>query len=406
MYRAAVLASLLAVHAIACVDAGPGSDAVGTASQDVVGGRNAPSGKWPDVVALMFDDVAECTGTLVAPSVVLTADHCRKSFGTVEAIVGTSNLDGQEGERIAVKRQVGYPDGQNTYDVALFILDHPSTRPPRPLATGWTRFDIFDGAAVAIVGFGAIDPDGAQYISQLQEAESIVTDADCSNDGVGCHTSIRPDGELGAGGDGIDSCKGDSGGPLYLLASYGTFLAGVTSRGYENVTTPVCSQGGIYTRPDRLVEWIEKESGEQVIEGPSPTANGILASKGEQAATVVQHGDPKGQIPHTFTIAKEPAHGTATVNELGAVVYKPAKDYLGDDVVAVTVTDPAQAGRQVTLSIPVSVVEGDIVGGCATTPRPAGTILIAAAALLVGLRRRRTRPGSGAPAPRDSLRST
>src|SRR5262245_17645179 len=256
MYRAAVLASLLAVHAIACFDPGPGSDDLGAASQDVVGGRNAPSGKWPDVVALMFDDVAECTGTLVAPSVVLTADHCRKSFGTVEAIVGTSNLDGQEGERIAVKRQVGYPDGQNSYDVALFILDHPSTRPPRPLATGWTRFEILDGAAVAIVGFGAIDPDGAQYISQLQEAESVITDADCSNDGVGCHTSIRPDGELGAGGDGIDSCKGDSGGPLYLLASYGTFLVGVTSRGYENVTTPVCSQGGIYTRPDRLVEWI------------------------------------------------------------------------------------------------------------------------------------------------------
>ena len=38
-----------------------------------------------------------------------------------------------------------------------------------------------------------------------------------------------PDGELGAGGMGIDTCPGDSGGPLYLPTDFGTFLAGVTS---------------------------------------------------------------------------------------------------------------------------------------------------------------------------------
>ncbi len=58
--------------------------AAGTALAEppVIGGSNAPAGKWPDVVAILFPDgsggadTQECTGTLVAPTVALTAGHC------------------------------------------------------------------------------------------------------------------------------------------------------------------------------------------------------------------------------------------------------------------------------------------------------------------------------------------
>ena len=73
---------------------------------------------------------------------------------------------------------------------------------------------------------------------------------------------------------GIDTCPGDSGGPMYLLTEYGTFLAGVTSRSYDN-SQFACSEGGIYGRPDKIVDWIEQQTGVKVARGPEPTARPI-----------------------------------------------------------------------------------------------------------------------------------
>ena len=39
-----------------------------------------------------------------------------------------------------------------------------------------------------------------------------------------------PGGELIAGGGGIDSCAGDSGGPLYLHTEVGSYLVGLAVR--------------------------------------------------------------------------------------------------------------------------------------------------------------------------------
>src|SRR5260370_33086108 len=93
----------------------------------------------------------------------------------------------------------------------------------------------------------------------------------------GCHVSVKPGGELGAGGMGIDTCPGDSGGPLYLLTDYGSLLAGVTSRSYDNASV-ACGEGGIYERPDKIVEWIERAAGAagaarpQATRDPAPDA--------------------------------------------------------------------------------------------------------------------------------------
>jgi hypothetical protein len=54
---------------------------------------------------------------------------------------------------------------------------------------------------ISLVGFGAIDKNGAQYINELQEASSTITDFDCSQSS-GCNAGAQPDGELGAGGMG------------------------------------------------------------------------------------------------------------------------------------------------------------------------------------------------------------
>ena len=58
-----------------------------------------------------------------------------------------------------------------------------------------------------------------------------------------------------AGGDGHDSCNGDSGGPAYILVDGGRKVAGLTSRATEGATNP-CGEGGIYTRVDTQREFI------------------------------------------------------------------------------------------------------------------------------------------------------
>src|SRR5512143_2428833 len=65
----------------------------------VIGGQNAMAGKWPDVAAILFPepggDEPLCTGTLVAPTVVLTAGHCYDALDPPfpdNVLIGTSSL--------------------------------------------------------------------------------------------------------------------------------------------------------------------------------------------------------------------------------------------------------------------------------------------------------------------------
>ena len=109
-----------------------------------------------------------------------------------------------------------------------------------------------------IVGYGATDPQGEQYGTRLLRGVTTITDADCSD--ASCNGSVSPGGELIAGGNGVDSCFGDSGGPVYLQTADADYLIGVTSRGLESSPTP-CGGGGIYTRADAVATWIEQESG-------------------------------------------------------------------------------------------------------------------------------------------------
>jgi uncharacterized protein (TIGR03382 family) len=382
----ALVPALLALPLSARADGDPTAASVAPGGpRPVTGGRSAPAGKWPDVAAVMVRGAHECTGTLIAPTVVITAGHCVNA-GLDVVIVGTSSLARQsEGEEIRVVRQIEYPDSWNNFDVALLILERASTRPVRALANGWARADIVDGAGVSVVGFGATDREATVFVDDLQEAETAITDADCSTEGVGCNAAAQPAGELGAGGDGVDTCTGDSGGPLYLATDYGVFLAGITSRAYAGSEFP-CSGGGIYTRADAIVEWIEDESGVQITDGPMPALS-LVARDGLSAVGAVTANDPFGVRPHQYVLTTPPAHGTAVVRDEGMIVYTPDDGFEGADPFTVTVTDTSRPDRVVTFTVDARA-EGS--GGfCSTAGSGAGALVPALAALLALRRRRR-----------------
>jgi endonuclease G len=326
---------------------------VDTKESPVIGGDDAPLGKWPDTAAILFNGQQQCTGTLIAPTVALTAGHCNDTT-LKQILVGTNNLrrplDGG-GEVLDVVKRVKLQEN----DTTVLVLDKASKIEPRALATGWATFDVKNGAKVQLVGYGTINEDANQGTDTMQEAETTITDFNCSVK-PGCDNF-----EIGAGGMGIDTCPGDSGGPMYLKTAYGDFLIGVTSRAYANARN-FCGEGGIYGRPDQIVDVIEAAAGVPVKRGPEPALDAdLLAIRGDAAESSIIHNDPKAGAAHTFAITTQPMKGQAAVNANGTLRVCVAQDAVpGDtDSLVVTVTDSTDPTRSVAKRFKISVAAND-----------------------------------------------
>ncbi|MEZ4400356.1 MAG: trypsin-like serine protease [Kofleriaceae bacterium] len=388
MRRTLLVAWLLVPVAAAAAPGGapPPPPAVTPAATPVIGGENVPAGMWRDVAAVLFGGQQGCTGTLVTPTLVLTADHCRDP--QLDAVlIGTNSLARPgDGERIRVIEQLA---GPGAFDVALLVLERPSTIAPRLLATGWAQSQIVDGAAVELVGYGAVDRNATQFVDELQQAASTVTDAGCTTS-AGCDSANRPDGEIGAGGGGIDTCPGDSGGPMFLVLPEGAFLAGVTSRGYDSNQFD-CSEGGIYTRPDKaeLVAWIEAAAGDLLEDGLHPHAEAMAIPLGGRAHQTLAAADPYG-TNHRWEIVVAPATGEATISADGTLTIT-APDAVGEASVVVRAIDTDHPTRSARVRVALAYRDDLDDGGCCSTSGGGGASALALASVVAALITRRRR---------------
>ena len=228
------------------------STAVARAAAPVVGGTPVPPGTWPDAVAVIGTTGA-CSGTLIAPDVVLTAGHCVE-IDPLRIVAGTID-DAHGGVAVAVAATIPHPSWATSYDVALLALATPVPGiAPRAIGTTCTFAAFGAGSQVELVGFGLTDDAATGANTQLHEAAVQVMDPTCI-DGDGCRPSIAPGGEFIAGGDGVDTCNGDSGGPVYFATPRGEVVVGVVSRGVSGASAP-CGAGGIYVRTDKIAAWL------------------------------------------------------------------------------------------------------------------------------------------------------
>jgi secreted trypsin-like serine protease len=214
--------------------------------------------------------VGECTGTVVAPRLVLTAGHCvlrattqnpspASGFGVFIASFRPTQPP------LRVSRVVLYPGFQNAplghADAALLVLSHPTSASPLLLAPARSPLGLNQGQGATIVGWSrnlGQRPDSP--FRSVQAKTELLSSAACSKAAKERNGSLfHPRYQLCAGAPrdlktGI--CHGDSGGPLVVRAGDGRAV----EIGMADSTAPSCStrDPDVYVRVSTISPWVEE----------------------------------------------------------------------------------------------------------------------------------------------------
>lgn len=238
-----------------------------------------------------------CTGTLIAPDTVMVAAHCFETsaltmgMGTVRReqfyasftsdlgyMVQDQNSSAElPADAIPASEWIGHPQfdleamtpelvhGPGDWkDVGLMFLERPVTGvTPEYLITQAEADQLVAQAPVTIAGWGqqtqttsSWEPPPAGTVGVKVCAASFINE-------VGAY-------EMQIGGDSSTArkCHGDSGGPTYMeidgAAGVSRRVVGITSHAYDDSD---CAKGGVDTRVDVWLSWIDQQMSARCDEG-------------------------------------------------------------------------------------------------------------------------------------------
>jgi trypsin/PKD domain-containing protein len=231
-----------AVAAIGLLVAAPA--AIGSDGDGIVGGR-LPTRAYPAQGALVAGQ-GFCGGTLIAPTLFLTAAHCIDDSGQTIAPQDIFVYMGDVDLRlpnppenffdvVMVDRHGSYDATTHRNDLAVLTLDRPAPFAPMRVirldeAPKWAP-----GTLARIIGWGDTAYGGPPSDVLLEADVPIRPDSDCAAAYPG--TPQIPPFDSGTMlcaapvNGGVDTCQGDSGGPLMVGDGPNLVLVGVTSWG-------------------------------------------------------------------------------------------------------------------------------------------------------------------------------
>lgn len=255
--------------------------------ENIAAGTDAPCSRFPYMASLRTtDDVHKCGGVLIASEWIVTAAHCVDErsglWPNMIIAVGSCQLrdmtgimdSGRTVERFRNLDIHMHPNWtgrlEDGSDIALVRLRGASVNQPVPLAIRTNA--LVNVNAVTALGWGGTSDDESAENLQITNNLRLLENKYCDDESDGWGDIIQESMICTSGlREGLDTCEGDSGGPLLMAFAPGGLiekgapdldtLVGITSFG-EDSDCGASPLPSVYTRVTSFNEWIAGITGQ------------------------------------------------------------------------------------------------------------------------------------------------